>query len=130
MKKIKIIDIKNKSDERGKLSVIQKSDIPFQIKRVFWIQGMNKEERGKHAHYKARQCIICIQGKCKIKFDDGKNKKELILIDNDNKGFIKEPNFWITIYDCSPDCILLVLVSEEYDEKDYIRSYKKFKEVY
>ncbi len=129
MLNIKIIAVKSKSDNRGKLSVIQESSIPFQIKRVFWIQGIGETVRGKHAHYKTRQCIVCIKGSCKVSLDDGKHKEEIIL-DDGSKGLIVEPNFWTAIYDASPDCILLVLASEEYDEKDYIGDYKKFKETY
>ncbi len=124
-----MIDIESRSDERGKLSFIQNSQLPFKIKRVFWINAKADKERGNHAHYKTRQCIICIKGKCKITLDDGKHKEEVSL-DNDDKGLIVEPQFWRTMYDFSPDCILLILASEEYSEKDHIRDYKKFKEVY
>jgi hypothetical protein len=124
----KLIDIKSKSDERGELSFIQNPEIPFEIKRVFWIKPKIGKERGEHANYKCKQCIICVNGKYKITLDDGKNKEE--IIPNNNQGLILEPNLWRTMSDFSDDCILLILASEKYDEKDYIRDYKKFKGVY
>ena len=63
-----------------------------------------------------------------MSLDDGKDKKEIIL--SKNQGLILGPSLWRTMSDFSDDCILLVLASEEYDEKDYIRNYKKFKEAY
>ena len=123
----KVIKIECRTDQRGKLSFIQNSNLPFDIKRVFWI--IPKDKRGKHAHYKTKQCMICIKGWCNVKLDNGKEKEEITLKDND-KGLIIEPNFWHSISGFSEDCIILVLASEEYDEKDYIREYNKFIEVY
>ncbi len=123
----KMIDIKGKADERGRLFFIQNSELPFQIKRVFWMKP--KKERGNHANRKTRQCMICLQGKCKINIDNGKEKEEITL-DKEDKGLIIEPNIWRTISEFSKDCIILVLASEEYNKDDYIRNYKKFKEVY
>jgi len=128
MLKYGIIDIENIADERGELSFIQNSNLPFEIKRVFWIKPKKDKERGNHANYKCKQCIICINGKYKMSLDDGKDKKEIIL--SKNQGLILGPSLWRTMSDFSDDCILLVLASEEYDEKDYIRNYKKFKEAY
>ena len=33
---------------------------------------------------------------------------------------------WHEMYDFSPDCVLLVLASDIYDESDYIRDYDQF----
>lgn len=129
MLKIESIDIKSFIDERGQLSVLENSNLPFEIKRVYWMQGMNDKERGNHAHYKIKQCIVCIKGRCSMKFDDGREKKEVVLSSN-GKGLIIEPYMWHLLYNFSPDCILMVLSSEEYLEEDYIRDYNKFKEVY
>ena len=123
-----IIDIKSKSDERGKVSFIQESEIPFPVKRVFWIKPNNTSNRGTHANYKCKQCFICVKGKFKVTLDDG-SKKEEVILDSDDKGLVVEPMIWRTLSDFSDECIILVLASEEYDEADYIRDYDKFKEV-
>jgi dTDP-4-dehydrorhamnose 3,5-epimerase len=128
MLKYKIINIESKSDERGELSFVQNSNLPFETKRFFWIKPKKEKERGNHANHKCKQCIICISGKYNMSLDDGKDKEEVIL--SKNKGLILEPNIWRTMSDFSDDCILLILASEEYDEKDYIRDYRKFKNLH
>jgi len=36
---------------------------------------------------------------------------------------------WREMYDFSPDCVLMVLASEYYDESDYIRDYQEFLQI-
>lgn len=127
---IKKINIKRILDERGSLSFIQESNLPFHIKRIYWMKDIPPNQiRGNHAHYKNRQVIIIVEGSCKICIDDTEKKKELSL-NKDKFGVIIEPNYWHSIYEFSKDCIILVLASEEYEESDYIRDYNKFKEIY
>jgi len=125
-----MIDIKHRQDERGILASIEDLNLPFSIKRVFWIAGIDpKLKRGSHAHYKTRQCLICIQGNCNVYLDDGKETEDVAL-EAKGPGLILEPHMWHYVHKFSEDCIFLVLASQKYDEKDYIRNYEKFKEVY
>lgn len=64
-------------DERGQLIAIEAfKDIPFDIKRVYYIYGMDAGvRRGFHAHKSLEQILICIHGSCKVMLDDGKEKK-------------------------------------------------------
>ena len=52
MNLVKMLDFQQKGDERGKLVVIEgKQDIPFDIKRAFYIFGSDKDVvRGQHAN--------------------------------------------------------------------------------
>lgn len=130
MLEVQWVDVKNKIDERGKLSIIQNAELPFEIKRIFWIYDVERGmKRGNHAHYNSRQFTLCVRGSCKILLDNGKEKREVNL-KADNKGIIVEPYMWHHMSDFSEDCILLVLASNEYDERDYIRSYDEFKQTY
>jgi dTDP-4-dehydrorhamnose 3,5-epimerase-like enzyme len=126
-----IISINKLGDENGYLSVLEENNqIPFQIKRVFYIYGTKSNvRRGSHAHYKTRQVLICVSGSCKIYLDNIQRKTNIVL-DVPNKALLLEPNDWHEMYDFSPDCVLLVLASHLYDEEDYIRDYSKFVEVY
>ncbi|MFD1992696.1 sugar 3,4-ketoisomerase [Paenibacillus nicotianae] len=126
-----IFNIKELGDERGALTVIESmNNIPFDIKRVFYIYGTASGiRRGFHAHHKTRQVLISVAGKCKVHLDNTKRKKEVEL-DSPTKALILEPNDWHEMYDFSPDCVLLVLASELYQAEDYIRNYDKFLEVY
>jgi mannose-6-phosphate isomerase-like protein (cupin superfamily) len=114
-------------DERGNLQYLEQKDIGFQIRRAFWLSSL-KKERGSHAHIKTRQFAIILKGSCTMTFDDAKDKKDIAL--NQSEGVFIEPYHWITLKNFSEDCIILVLASEEYDEKDYIRDYKGFKRRY
>lgn len=113
-----IIDIPIFSDERGGLAVIE-SHCPFVIKRVFHIHAVPENEvRGKHGHIKNRMFFTCASGSCSIYSNNG-NKKEYFSLKSPNQGLIVEPEDWHHLSEFSNDCILLVLCSEEYDNKDY-----------
>jgi hypothetical protein len=114
-------------DHRGQLVVIEgKNDVPFDIKRVFYIYGTQKDTpRGNHSHYKTKQYLIAVNGSCKVTLDNGKTKKTFDL-DEPNKGLFQDALTWGTMHDFSDDCVLMVLASEYYNEVDYIRDYNEF----
>ena len=114
----RLINLKTFCDQRGNLTVIEKI-IPFDIKRIFYIYGVDSSVRGKHRHKKTIQAATCIQGKCVIWNNDGKKKEEFIL-DSPDKCLILESTDWHKMYDFSPDAILMVLASEYFDNNDYI----------
>jgi len=113
-----LIDLKTFTDKRGNLTVIEKS-IPFNIKRIFYIYGVDGSPRGGHRHKKTMQAAICIQGSCHIINNDGAKKAEFIL-DNPGKCLILEPSDWHTMENFSSDAILMVLASKYFDQNDYI----------
>jgi WxcM-like, C-terminal len=49
-----LINLKTFCDQRGNLTVIEKI-IPFDIKRIFYIYGVDSSVRGKHRHKKTIQ---------------------------------------------------------------------------
>ncbi|MDK9362302.1 sugar 3,4-ketoisomerase [Lelliottia wanjuensis] len=125
--KIELIPLQQHGDERGLLVALEEErNIPFLIKRVYYmfdtLQGIR---RGFHAHKKTRQLAIAIKGSCSFLFDDGKEKKEIIL-NNSAQGVMIEPGIWHEMYDFSDDCILMVLADDIYNESDYIRNYHDF----
>lgn len=115
-------------DDRGQLIAIEENkDIPFPVKRVYYIYDTAEGvRRGFHAHKNLKQILICVHGSCKIHLDDGKDTQEVVL-DKPWEGLYIEHNMWREMYDFSPDAVLLVLASELYDESDYIRNYDDFK---
>jgi dTDP-4-dehydrorhamnose 3,5-epimerase-like enzyme len=112
------IDLKTFTDKRGNLTVIEKI-VPFEIKRIFYIYGVDNSVRGGHRHHKTIQAAICLQGTCHIHNNNGK-EKQLFILDQPNKCLILEPSDWHTMDHFSNDAILMVLASEYFDEKDYI----------
>lgn len=64
-------------DDRGMLVALEEfNDIPFEIKRVYYMYDTKEGvRRGYHAHKSLEQILICIHGSCKILLDNGKEKK-------------------------------------------------------
>jgi len=116
-------------DERGQLVALEEfKDIPFKIKRVYYMYETGKGvTRGYHAHKSLQQILICIHGSCKIKLDNGREQK-VIPLEKPYEGLYVSNVMWREMFDFSPDAVLLVLASELYDESDYIRDYAEFVE--
>ncbi|MBR3834782.1 MAG: WxcM-like domain-containing protein [Lachnospiraceae bacterium] len=114
-------------DDRGQLVALEEFiDIPFEIKRVYYIYDtLEGVTRGYHAHKSLEQIMICIHGSCKVLLDNGKEKK-IVPLEKPYEGLYVANNMWREMYDFSPDAVLLVLASEIYDESDYIRNYDDF----
>jgi dTDP-4-dehydrorhamnose 3,5-epimerase-like enzyme len=116
-------------DSRGSLVALETlKTVPFDIKRVYYIFGTQPGvARGFHAHRKLQQVAVCVTGKCRMVLDDGQQREE-VWMDSPTKGLLIGDLIWREMHDFSPDCVLLVLASEHYDEADYIRSYDDFKQ--
>ena len=127
MSLIKTISFKPLGDQRGSLVALENNkSVPFDIKRVYYIFGTKEGvSRGFHAHRNLKQVAVCVTGSCRFVLDNGKQKEEVIL-NSATKGLLIEDLIWREMYDFSPDCVLMVLASEYYDESDYIREYDDF----
>lgn len=114
-------------DNRGQLIALEEfNDIPFRIRRVYYMYDTAEGVvRGKHAHKSLEQILICIHGTCKILLDNGWEKK-IVNLEKPYEGLYVANNMWREMYDFSPDAVLMVLASDVYDEKDYIRDYDEF----
>ena len=114
-------------DDRGQLvSLEEYNDIPFRIKRVYYMYNTAEGVvRGKHAHKKLEQILVCISGSCKIKLDNGKETK-VVVLEKPYEGLYVSNDMWREMYDFSQDAVLVVFASELYDESDYIRDYEEF----
>jgi hypothetical protein len=115
-----LIDLTTFTDTRGNLTVIEKG-IPFDIKRIFYIYGVNDEARGGHRHHTTVQAAICIKGSCTIYNNDGLTEDTFVL-DKPSKCLVLMPSDWHQMYDFSADAILMVLASTFFDPADYIFS--------
>jgi dTDP-4-dehydrorhamnose 3,5-epimerase-like enzyme len=124
---VKWIEFPPLGDDRGSLVAMEgNKSLPFNIKRVYYIFGTQPSvARGFHAHKALKQVAVCVTGKCKMLLDNGTNKVE-VWLDSPTKGLLIEEMVWREMHDFSPDCVLLVLASEHYDENDYVRDYKSF----
>ena len=114
-------------DERGHLVVVEGlKDVPFDIKRVFYIYGSDCDVvRGQHANRKTEVVLINVSGTSKVTTDDG-YKKITFNLDEPHMGVYIPEMVWKDMYDFSENSVLLVLASEYYDGSEYIRDYEEF----
>ena len=122
------IDVREiKEDKRGTLYYLDHfRDLYFKINRVYWVTNVTKGTiRGYHAHKRNKQILICIKGAVNINLDDGLNRESVILADSTRALYLGN-NVWHSIEYIEQDSVLLVLASENYEEKDYIRDYEQF----
>ena len=125
---VKAINIKTvNTPGKGGLSFFEAGkDIPFEIKRIYYIHDVPENTmRGAHAHKELKQLLFCPCGSVKMILDDGNEKTEMIL-DSPDKGLILTPCIWRDFMFLEKNTVLCVAVSEYFDETDYIRSYDEF----
>lgn len=124
-----LVELPLRHDERGDLVFVEaKNHLPFPIRRVFYIYNVQAEgNRGHHAHKKTHLALICLQGSTRILLDDGKRKKEITLTRPEH-ALLVPPKIWHSMDHFQKGTIILVLASEPYNEADYLRDYRAFKE--
>ena len=115
-------------DERGGLVVVEGGQsVPFDIKRVFYIYGSDKDVvRGQHANLRTHFVLINVAGSSKVRVDDGKGNEEVFSLNRPHTGVYLPNMVWKDMYDFSADSVLLVLASEHYDAAEYIRDHDAF----
>ncbi len=129
MSKPRIIDfLQTGESETGFISVATIGDnIPFSIKRVYWIYGTQTNQvRGNHAHKVGDQVLINISGNTKVSLENKDGEKSTYILTNPNQGLLIPSLYWLTIHIIEPS-ILVCISAEEFDEKNYIRDYSEFK---
>lgn len=128
MNKVQMLDFPQHGDERGHLVIVEGGlDIPFEIKRAFYIYGSNHDVvRGQHANRKTEFVLINVAGKSKVKVKDGEGNEAIYCLNRPHTGIYLPTMVWKDMYDFTEDSVLLVLASEHYDNTEYIRDYDEF----
>lgn len=126
-----MIEFQQRGDARGALVVIEgQEDVPFDIKRIFYIFGSDKEViRGQHANRRSQFALINVTGSSKVRVRDGKGNEAIFILNRPHTGVYLPEMVWKDMYDFSEDSVLLVLSSEHYDPQEYIRNYDEFVEI-
>ena len=125
---VRMLEFPQHGDERGHLVVVEgMKDIPFEIKRMFYIYGSDANVvRGCHANRKSEFVFINVAGQSKVRIDDGKGNQAVFSITRPHTGLYMPSMIWKEMYDFSADSVLLVLSNEPYDPNEYIRDYDAF----
>ena len=123
----KIIELPRITDPRGNLTVAEADkNIPFDIKRVYWLYDVPGGEcRGGHAHKQIKEILIAVSGSCHVTLDNGK-EKQTFLLNHPYQGLLIDTKTWRTLDDFSSGAVCVVLASDFYDENDYIYDYNDF----
>lgn len=128
MKIGKIIELEKIVDPRGNLTVAQGDiDVPFDIKRVYWVYDVPAGEyRGGHAHKQCKELLVALSGSFHVTLDDGE-RRETYLLNHPYQGLLIDTGIWRTLDDFSSGAVCLVLASQLFEESDYIREYDEYK---
>lgn len=128
MNEVKMLEFPQHGDDRGHLVVVEGGkDIPFEIKRMFYIFGSDADVvRGQHANRRTEFVLINVAGKSKVKVKDGEGNEAIFCLNRPHTGVYLPTMVWKDMYDFSEDSVLLVLASEYYDPNEYIRNYDDF----
>lgn len=121
----RIIQVDTKNTHRGSISIIEKE--PFEPKRVFWITNIPKDQtRAGHAHKQLQQFLVMVKGSCIVKSTKPDGRFGWFKLCSPLEGLYVPVLNWLDITEFSDDAILMVLASEIYDEKDYIKRWEEF----
>lgn len=125
---VQMLEFAQNGDERGYLVVVEgKQDVPFDIKRIFYIYGSDKSViRGQHANRRSEFVLINVAGTSKVKVKDGKGNEVVFSLNRPHTGVYIPKMVWKEMYEFSEDSVLLCLASEHYDAQEYIRDYDDF----
>lgn len=125
---VELLEFKQHGDERGHLVVVEgQKDIPFDIKRIFYIYGSDPDVvRGQHANKRSEFVLINVAGKSKVRVDDGKGNEAVFSLNRPHTGIYLPKMVWKDMYDFSEDSVLLCLASEHYNAEEYIRDFDEF----
>jgi hypothetical protein len=123
----RIIPLGKIHNRSGNITIVEGNKlVPFSVKRVYYLYDVpGGAERGGHAHRKLFQLIIAANGSFDVILDDGFRTK-IARLNQPSEGLIVIPGIWRELVNFSSGSNCLVLASELYDEKDYIRAYEEF----
>ncbi len=125
-----IIDLTKICDPRGNLSIIEgNKDIPFDIKRVYWIYDVpGGQYRNGHAFRQQEEFIVALSGSFDVVVHDGKEERRYHMA-RSYYGLYIPPMTWRKIDNFSTNSVVYVLSSEKYDAGDYIEDFEEFKKL-
>ena len=126
---VKVIDLPKVEDARGNLTFVENGDIPFEMKRVYWIYDVpGGQERGGHAFRRQEEVIVALSGSFSVEIDDGMRKTTHHL-NRSYYGLYIPNGLWRHMENFSTNAVALVLSSTRFNDDDYIRDYQTFCEL-
>jgi len=116
------------SDAKGSLSVLEGADIPFVIRRIYYIHDVPVGAvRGEHGHRQLEQIILCLSGVVEVMICDGIKQEFFTLADPSTLLYVPSGR-WRSVKFKEAGSVLCVLASRPFDKSDYIYDYEEFLE--
>lgn len=116
--------------KNGTLIIEGFKDVPFEIKRVFYIFGGNDGVvRGRHANRRSQFVLFNVSGTSKVRIIDENMKSREYVLDDPSKAVYLPEMVWKEMYDFSEDSVLMVLTNEYYDPDEYIRDFNEYQKM-
>jgi hypothetical protein len=124
----KIIELPKIHDLRGNLSFLESpSQLPFEIKRTYWIYDVpGGEIRGSHAFKEQQEFIIALSGSFDIVLHDG-FKEIKYSLNRSYYGLFIPKRYWRRLENFSTNALALIVSDKNFDENDYVRDFEDFK---
>ena len=123
---IEIINVPKVEDYRGNLAIIEKDVVPFEIKRVYYLYDVpSSAKRGGHAHKEQMELLIALSGSFDVILKNGK-ATQTVTLNKPDKGLLIKTNVWRELENFSSGSVCLVVVSDVFQEDDYIREYDDY----
>lgn len=131
MNQPRIIQLPKISDDRGNLSFFESAaQLPFEIKRTFWIYDVpGGEERGGHAYHQSEEFIVALSGSFDVIVDDGLGNQQTFHMNRSYYGLFVPKMMWRQMTNFSTNSLALVCASTEYNPQDYIFEYEQFLQI-
>ncbi len=128
LQKISLIELPKILDDRGNLSFFENNhQIPFEIKRTYWIYDVpGGETRGGHAFKEQQEFIVALSGGFDVILHDG-TTEQCFHLNRSYYGLYVPKNIWRQMKNFSTNSLAMVVSDMNYDESDYIRDFNLFK---
>jgi dTDP-4-dehydrorhamnose 3,5-epimerase-like enzyme len=128
LEEVRIISLPKILDERGNLSFAQQgTQVPFEIKRTYWIYDVpGGEVRGGHSYEENNELIIALSGSFDVVIDDGVDKK-VISLNRSYDGLFIPSGIWRHMENFSTNSVAFIVASTDFSENDYVRDYEYYK---
>ncbi|MBE2276203.1 MAG: FdtA/QdtA family cupin domain-containing protein [Rhodobacteraceae bacterium] len=122
----RLVDLRSFVDDRGRLGVIEGSDLPFAIKRMYFLYGVPVDGiRGEHGHRLLEQMIVCMNGACDVTLHDG-TSEQVYHLESPAVGLYVAPAMWRSLKFLKEDSVICVLASRPFEVSDYIYHFDEF----
>ena len=121
MNTVQLINLPKILDPRGNLTFLQYPDqVPFEIKRVFWIYDVpGGETRGGHAYKTQNELIVALSGSFDVVVHDGKQEQRFHL-NRSYTGLYIPAKMWRHMENFSTNSLSLHLSDSAYNADDYL----------